>query len=242
MLLDATRAWWSYPLVIVDFETTGVDPLLCSPVSLAAARFESGKEVASFYTLLKPDCAIPAEATAVHGITDEQCAAAPSLADVAGDLYRLAVDALPCGYNGASFDAVIFHRWIWGNDCPLFEPAQRWIDPLVMIRSIDRYVPGSGRHKLENVCKRWGVPLEGEAHNALTDVRAVGCLLSRLVELGKVKAHVTLARMLDYSDRMREQQQKDFDRYRAELKAKEAQRELTFDELDSSNVEEGTHA
>lgn len=239
MILDLTRPWWDYPLVIVDFETTGVDPFTCEPVSVAAARYEHGIERASFYTLLRPKIPIPESASAIHGITDEHVRDAPELGDVAADLWRVAFDALPCGYNASHFDRVIFHRYVWGTDCPLFEPEQRWLDPLVMVRAIDRYVPGSGRHKLATTCERWGVPIpEGEAHNALADVRAVGRLLARMVEIGRVKRHVTLHRMLDYCDAKRAEQDADRERYLAKMRAKEAQRELAFDALADCAEEE----
>lgn len=227
MLLDPSIAWWTYPLVIVDFETTGPEPAEAQPVSIAAARFEQGTERASFYTLINPGCPIPPAATEIHGIHDADVAGAPELVDVAHELWKLAWDALPCGYNGASFDKAILHRFIEGTDCPLFERAQGWIDPLVMIRSIDRYAPGSGRHKLATACERWGVPMaEGEAHNALGDVRATGRLLTELVRLDKVRADVTLGRMLQHIELKRAEQERDFQAYRARLAAREAQSEL----------------
>lgn len=230
MLLDASQAWWSYPLIIIDFETTGVDPAECDPVSVAAIRLEAGAERAAFYSLLRPRVPIQATATEIHGITDEMVRDAPELVDVAGELWRLGVGAAPCGYNGASFDKVIFHRFISGTDCPLFEPEQGWIDPLIMVRSIDRYERGTGRHKLERTCARWGVPMaEGEAHNALADVRAVGRLLVRLIELEKVRADVTLGRLLAYIELKRAEQERDYQAYRERLARKQAQAELDFE-------------
>jgi DNA polymerase-3 subunit epsilon len=231
VLLDPLREWWSYPLVILDFETTGVDPLEAMPVSVAALRLEQGIERGLFYSLIRPGIPIPSSAAEIHGITDEQVADAPELVDVAHELWRLADGALPCGYNGGTYDKPILHRFIVGTDCPLFEPEQRWIDPLVIIRSLDRYEKGSGRHKLARVCERWGVPmLEGEAHNALGDVRAVGRLLTELVRLDKVRADVTLGRMLGYIEQKRAEQDRDYEKFRARVAAKEAQRELNFDE------------
>jgi DNA polymerase III subunit alpha, Gram-positive type len=242
VLLDHSRAWWDYPIVIVDFETTGVDPLTCEPVSMGAIRLSHGEEIGRFYTLLKPTCPIPAEASAIHGITDDAVEDAPSLLECAQQLYELAEGAAPCAYNGTHYDKPIFHRYISGADCPLFEPAQRWIDPLVMIRAVDRYVAGSGRHKLSTACERWQVPMpEGEAHNALGDCRATGRLLVRMIELGKVRTHVTLGRLLDYTGQKALEQQADFDKYRAKLAEKLAreaeaakQGELSFDELDDT--------
>ena len=184
-MLDLTQPWSQLPLIVLDFETSGLDPITCSPVSVAAVRFEGGKEVASFYSILKPDCLIPAEASAIHGITDEMVQDAPWLETVAGEILDVAYDALPVAFN-AGFDRAIFHRFISGLDCPLFDPAHLWVCPLVVIRDIDKYERGKGRHRLETCCTRWGVELDG-AHNALADARATGRLLWRLFEKNKIR-------------------------------------------------------
>jgi DNA polymerase-3 subunit epsilon len=239
VILDPAVAWWAYPLVIVDFETTGVDTAECMPVSVAAVRLERGRERGQFYSLLQPGIPIPPSASEIHGITDELVKDAPELPDVALELYALAKGALPCGYNGESFDKPILHRFVVGTDCPLFEPMQPWLDPLVMIRTIDRWERGPGRHKLATVCERWGVPFaDGEAHNALADVRAVGRLLCELVRLDKVRTDVTLGRMLSYIALKRAEQDADYAAYRAKLAAKEAQRELVFDD-ETANTKGG---
>ncbi len=242
MLLEPSVPWWAYPLVIVDFETTGPDPETALPVSVAAVRLERGRECGGFYTLLDPGEPIPAEATAIHGIGDEQVRGAPELPDVALELFLLARGALPCGYNGEHFDKPILHRYIVGTDAPLFEPMQGWLDPLVMIRKIDRYVGGSGRHKLEATCARWGVSFaDGQAHNALADVRAVGALLRELVRVGKVRDDVTLGRMLDYCRMIRAEQDADYARFRAKLAVKEAQQSLELERKDEGGVHGDAH-
>lgn len=235
MLLDPCVPWWAYPIVVVDFETTGVDPDSCAAVSVAAVRLERGRVRGEFYSLLDPGVPIPAEASAVHGVTDEAVRGAPELADVAIELYRLGVGALPAAYNGEAFDKPILHRAIVGTDCPLFEPLQPWLDPLVMIREIDRYVAGPGRHRLEATCARWGVPMaEGEAHNALADVRAVGRLLAELVRLDKVRPDVSLGRMLEYIALKRDEQEANYQAYRAREAAKAAQCELQLEDTDAA--------
>lgn len=235
MTLDPREPWWSYPLVIVDFETTGVVPTECGPVSVAAVRLEQGREVGHFYSLTRPGCPISPEASAVHGITDEQVADAPELSTLAAPLAELAAGAIPAAYNGTVFDKIIFHRYLSGAaPHPLFDPAQPWLDPLVMIRKIDRYARGPGRHRLDATCDRWGVPFgEGEAHNALADVRAVGRLLGALIERGKVKPTVSLGRMIAYSEQVRAEQDRQWEQYQAKLKAREAQQTLALGSGDS---------
>lgn len=231
--LDLDAPWWSFPIVMFDFETTGVNPQTCMPVSVAAVRSFQGVEQDAFYSLLRPGIPIPPGASAIHGIRDEDVQDAPELLDVAADLFRIGIGAVPAGYNGETYDKPILHRWVNNAVCPLFDPAQLWLDPLVIVRKIDKYERGKGRHKLAAACARWGVPMaEGEAHNALGDVRALGRLLARLVELDKVRTTTSLGRMLAYMHARRSQQNQEYAAYRAKLDAEQAT--FDFDALDSA--------
>lgn len=112
------------------------------------------------------------------------------------------------------------HAVITGNDCPAFDPEfPGWICPLVAIREVDRYVAGTGRHKLENVCKRWGVELDG-AHRALSDATAAGKLLFRLLERKAIRS-CSLRSMLETTERKRAAQERDFQEHLARKARKE---------------------
>jgi DNA polymerase III subunit epsilon len=220
------------PLVVIDFETTGPDPLKCEPVEVAAMRIEivgapdiddSGcfVEVGSFSTLLRPSGPIDPEATKIHGITDDMVKDAPQLQDVARELLELAQDALPCAYN-EPFDRTVLHRYVSGTDCPLFDPSLvAWLDVYVMIARIDRYIPGTGRHKLAATCERYGVPHES-AHRALGDCRATARLLAKLVDLAKVDLDVPAEHFLRAIKKVRAEQDAERAAYRAKRAALEA--------------------
>lgn len=211
MTLDLERPWNDYDIVVIDVESTGVDDD-AKIVEVAAVRFRAGEIVDRFAALVNPGCPIPAEATAVHGITDAMVADALPLEAHAASLIRVADGAVPCAYN-ALYDRGLLHRQITGNDCPAIDPAVEWIDPLVIIRKVDRYRRGSGRHKLAAACKRWGVDLE-QQHRALGDATAAGLLLFRLLERGVVKP-TPLGRILDYMRKQREAQDAESATFRA---------------------------
>jgi DNA polymerase III epsilon subunit-like protein len=72
------------PLVAIDCETTGLDPKRDRIVSFAAVRIDEGLRVADrpmLDLLIDPGVAIPARATAIHGIDRAQLAGAPSFAE-----------------------------------------------------------------------------------------------------------------------------------------------------------------
>jgi len=144
--------------------------------------------------------------------------AAP-LTEHAQALFEIGKGALPVAFN-ATYDRTILHRHIAGTDCPLFDPAQLWLCPLVVIRDVDKYVGGKGRHKLETCCTRWSIELDG-AHNALADARATGRLLWRLFEKGKIRNYAA-AHLLPLIEQRRALQDADFQAYLARQAATEA--------------------
>lgn len=72
------------PLMAMDVETTGLDPLRDGIVSigLVPMRLEHICASASQHWLLKPRVPLAEESVALHGITDSQVASAPDLADI----------------------------------------------------------------------------------------------------------------------------------------------------------------
>lgn len=176
-IADHLRPWWEWPIAVLDFETDGIDPSQCAPIEVAVARFEGGAVVASGSSLVNPGRPIPAEATAIHGITDAMVFDAPNIIDAVHSfkLGQLINGAIPCGYNGNAFDRIILRRFI-ESDFLATDPGCPWLDPLIVIRHIDRYVPGKGRHKLSTTCERHGIPMP-TTHRALADAEATGRLL-----------------------------------------------------------------
>lgn len=208
MTIDLAAPWDSFPIAVIDVETTGLVAGADAIVEIAAVRFERGEVVDSFDALIFPGCPIPEALTAIHGITDAMVARAPRIHDVVGQLFRVCSGAVPCAYN-STFDRAFLHAVITGTDCAAFDPAfPGWLCPLVVVREIDRNVSGSGKNKLTAACKRWGIELTG-AHRSLSDATAAGRLLFRLKERGKLRTS-SLRSMLETTERKRAQQEADF--------------------------------
>jgi DNA polymerase-3 subunit epsilon/CBS domain-containing protein len=74
----------SLDAVVIDTETTGLDPRKARVIELAAVRLLAGKLLADerFRQLLRPaDEMIPAETTRIHGIDDAMVAESPLFAE-----------------------------------------------------------------------------------------------------------------------------------------------------------------
>jgi len=164
------------PVCVLDFETTGVAGDAAA-VEVALVRFEGGKVVGELSSRINPGKPIPPEASAVHGITDADVVNAPALCDF---FVEQRAQGLLCGAQPAAYNAPFDHRFVpWQVIAHILAPEWPWLDPLVMVRAVDRYVRGQGRHRLSTSCARHGIPLEG-AHGALADARAAGELLHKL--------------------------------------------------------------
>jgi DNA polymerase-3 subunit epsilon len=210
-MLDHLSPFWVNPICVVDFESTSADPNECLPVQVGAVLF-AGSDTREFCTMIDPGVAIPVEASAIHGIKDEDVRGMPSPEDALRMLEAWLGDdeAVPCAYN-ASFDATIYKRFSGGSSNGHFLNNRPWVDPLIMIRHFDRWVPGKGRHRLANAFKRWGVDLDG-GHDALHDARATGrLLLAMKPKLGDV----TYSELIRRQSKRAEEQERDFSGWRS---------------------------
>jgi DNA polymerase III epsilon subunit-like protein len=171
-----SQPWQAVSTCFLDTETTGVKVGVDRAVSVALVRFEKGVEVGSFSSLVNPGMPIPAEATEIHGIVDADVKDAPTIDLVFGNAE---VSVLLLGAQVGAFCQAFDRAMVppIGD-----EPLYPWIDPLTLVRVVDRYVGGKKRHTLEASCKRHGVELVG-AHGALPDARACGELWYKMAPL-----------------------------------------------------------
>lgn len=200
MTLDLAKCWTEHDICVFDTETCGLTPEdgVCD---VAVVRFRRGEVVDKFTSLVDPERSIPAEATAVHGISDADVRGKPSLWALAPDLYRVAGGAVPCAYN-ADFDRDFIRHSISGAGCEAFDPAfEQWMDLLVVVRKVDRFRSGKGRHRLEAACARRGVAIDG-AHRALPDAVAAGRLLFEMLNRGEIKP-CPLGKLLEYMAKLK---------------------------------------
>lgn len=194
MLKYFRSQWDTVPFCVIDFETTGVNPVVDRVVQIGVVRFENCEPVGSVKSLINPGRDIPAEVSKIHGILQEHVEDAPHIRDFlyTDDVQKLLTDAQPAAYN-AQFDKQF---------CPPFgsDWTWPWFDPLSMVRYVDRYVAGKGRHKLEVTCKRYGIELV-DAHDAISDATATGNLLFKLGK-DRFPKQYTLGRALDWLNRV----------------------------------------
>ncbi len=92
------------PIVFFDLETTGVDIVKDRIVEICLLKvYPNGNEEAKTMRI-NPGMPIPKEASAVHGIYDNDVADCPKFADVAADLWKFMEGCDLGGFNSNHFD------------------------------------------------------------------------------------------------------------------------------------------
>jgi DNA polymerase III subunit epsilon len=92
------------PLCFFDLETTGVNITTDRIIEIAVIKLMPNGEVLRKTNLLNPTVPIPAESTAIHGITEADVADKPSFKEVAKDYARFLEGADLSGFNVLKFD------------------------------------------------------------------------------------------------------------------------------------------
>jgi DNA polymerase-3 subunit epsilon len=152
--------------IVLDTETTGLDPLTGDRVIEVAAveLFNLLPTGEAFHTLLDPERDIPAEASRIHGFTNGDVAGKPKFADIAERFLEFLGDADIIAHN-APFDFGFLDAELMRCQRPALD-RKRMIDSLVMAKT--RY-PGMPNN-LDALCRRLGVDnsMRG-SHNAILD-------------------------------------------------------------------------
>ena len=184
--LDVDAPWHTQPLALIDTETTGKDPARGDRiVEIAIVHFQHGEVTGRHGFLVNPGMPIPAEAAAVHGITDEQVKGEPRFEQLAPRLVELLRGRVPVAYN-AGFDRGFVHAEMRRAKIapvkstsvpPALRPGLDWIDPLIWARALQTTAKG---FKLGEVAARAGVDLTN-AHRATDDAEAAGRVLYALL-------------------------------------------------------------
>jgi DNA polymerase-3 subunit epsilon len=161
------------PIVAIDTETTGRDPLSDRIVELAAVIYQGKEIIQRVSWLINPGRPIPQEASEVHKITDADVADKPTFGEVMPAILALLEGKVPLAYN-AEFDRQFLIAEcdrcgsFAGRPVPALRRNVEWLDPLVWAREIQREEKSRA---LGDVCQRLGIALDN-AHRATDDAEA----------------------------------------------------------------------
>jgi len=173
--------------IALDTETTGLDARSARVVQIGAVAI-SGRQIdraPCFERLINPGVPVPKAAQAIHGISDEMVAAAPTFAQIISDLDKL-MSGVVIGH-AIAYDLAVLERE--------YRLAQRaWRPPRALcVRTLARLVaPGLAEHTLERLCEWLKIEITGR-HTAIGDALAAAEIFAALVPLLRQRNIHTLA-------------------------------------------------
>lgn len=152
--------------IVLDTETTGMDPAQGDRlVEIGCVELENHLPTGKTYHIyLNPERDIPAEATAVHGITNDFVKDKPTFGEVVGEFVDFIGDAKLVIHN-AEFDMKFLNAELKTFGFPSID-FRRAIDTVKIARM---KFPGSPAN-LDALCRRFGIDNSSRAfHGALLD-------------------------------------------------------------------------
>ncbi len=183
--------------VVLDTETTGLEPERDELVQIAAVRMVNGRSVAgeAMETLVNPGRSIPPQSSRVHGITDEQVADAPRVAEAVGRLHDFARDAVLVAHN-APFDLAFLKR-------REAEIGARFDHPVLDTVLLSAVVFGPHEaHNLDALCARLGIDIPDERrHTAPGDAEVTAAALCAMIPMLQARGFMTLREVLQQTRR-----------------------------------------
>lgn len=155
---------YQQPIVMLDFETTGLSPAAGARITeVAALRIERDEIVDRFVSLVNCGVQVPPFITALTGITQRMVDGAPCVSKVMPELLRFIGSDTLSAHN-ASFDEkfLIAESRLVG----LMPHHDRLVCSLKLSR---RLFPGLSSYKLAALSSALGIRFNGKAHRAEAD-------------------------------------------------------------------------
>ena len=162
--------------IVLDTETTGLDYTRERIIEFAAVRLENGKIKDEFQTLINPNQHIRKSSMAVHHITEEMVADAPTEEEVLPKILEFIGD-YPIVAHNAIFDFSFLNeakKRVMGEE--LKNPR---IDTQIMFKEI---APDLESHGLEALTNRFNVELNNH-HRAMADTMGLALAYPKLKKL-----------------------------------------------------------
>ena len=173
------------PIVVLDFESTGLNTKKARVIEIGAVKLEGGTISDSLSLMVNPQEIIPQAVVELTGITQAMVAdketaetAIPKLMAFIGDC--------PIAAHNASYDVSLLQAELKRLNLPAFE------GPVVDTLSFSRKLyPQMNSHKLKSVCKHLGVSLKN-AHRAVHDAMATAQCLTLMYKEAQERGLNTL--------------------------------------------------
>lgn len=167
--------------VVIDLETTGLNPQYDFITEFGAVLVEGSEIVDTFEQLVKPKKRIPEEVEDLTGITNEMVSDAPSINIVLPKFLKFIGNDILVGHN-IDFDSQFISAACQRFNLPY---KNKVCDTLELSQQV---FPKLENHKLSTLCRKLNVTNDS-AHRALSDVLATQQVFEKLSEKATPTIH-----------------------------------------------------
>lgn len=159
--------------IVIDIETTGLDPRFDEIIELSAIKVRGGEAVEQFSTLVKPHYLVPEFITELTGITNDDLQDAPTLDEVLEQYIGFLGTEIIVGHN-VNFDInFLYDKYL---QLTAKEFTNDFVDTLRLARFLLRDM---SHHRLLDLIEYYGIGDTVE-HRGLSDSAATLDVLMRL--------------------------------------------------------------
>ncbi len=163
------------PLVVFDLESTGLSVTMDRIIEVAYLKIFPSGVVKKGVMLLNPEMNIPAEAVAIHGISDDQVKDEPTFKEKAQEIWEIFNGCNFSGFNIMGFDLPLLRREFLRAGMDFDYTAAKIIDAKVIYHFMEP-------RTLSAAYKFYCGKEHDEAHSALADVLVAAEVLEKQLE------------------------------------------------------------
>jgi DNA polymerase-3 subunit epsilon len=166
----------NHPVIVLDFETTGLSPHYGDrAIEIGAVRIENNMVTDRFQSLMNPGFRISSFIESYTGITNDMVAAAPSCEAVM-EIFAEFIGDQPLVAHNASFDGKFLDAEL---ACIGRERKSSMACSMLAAR---RVYPQAPNHQLGTLVRYCGIYTDGTFHRALSDAEMTGHLWIAMID------------------------------------------------------------
>lgn len=184
------------PMVFFDLETTGTNILTDRIVEISIIKLMPNGTESEVTMRINPQMPIPAEATAIHHITDADVADCPTFKQVAQNIANIFLDADVAGFNSNRFDVPMLSEEMFRAGINFDMSRRRFVDVQTIFHKLEQ-------RTLSAAYKFYCGKSLDDAHSANADTRATYEVLKAQLDHYPEKLKNDMAFLSEFSSQNR---------------------------------------
>lgn len=171
--MDAQSVFRNYPIIIFDFETTGLDPNHDQIIEIGAIKYVNFEPVDQFSTLISTQKYLSDTVQRLTGITPQMLAGMPKIHEVLTRFLNFIEGSILVAHN-ASFDMSFLRAECLRQGIDLEWPV------FCTLKMAREYLNQLERKSLDSLAQHYGLQFEAR-HRSIGDVKVTSTVLKELL-------------------------------------------------------------